>query len=107
MSRLLIGTAISLAMVAGAAAADLPVYTKAPPPAPPSWSWTGFYVGVQGGSGWGTNEMNETSVQLVPGTGVIPVVPNSASASYGLNGWHGGGTAGYNWQAGQIVFGVE
>jgi outer membrane immunogenic protein len=42
MKKLLLGTAMSLAMVAGAAAADYPVYTKAPPP----MSWTGFYLGA-------------------------------------------------------------
>jgi len=83
MKRLLLGSTILLGMVASAAAADLPVYTKAPPP-PPMWSWTGFYFGVQGGAGWGTSDNN-----------------------FGLNGVHGGGTVGLNWQTGRVVFGVE
>src|SRR5579864_9230462 len=49
---LLLGTAMSLAMVAGASAADLaPMYMKAPPP-PPVSSWTGCYVGGNVGGGW-------------------------------------------------------
>jgi outer membrane immunogenic protein len=80
-----------------------PVY-RAPLPA---WSWTGFYIGVQGGTGWGTSDLNGTSFGI-PELGIFfSAVPNGSSASYGLNGWHGGGTVGYNWQAGQLVFGVE
>ena len=37
---------------AGAMAADLAL--KAPPPAPPPPSWTGFYIGVNGGASWAT-----------------------------------------------------
>jgi outer membrane immunogenic protein len=100
---------MTLVMVGYAAAADLPVYSKAPPPA---WSWTGLYVGVQGGAGSGTTALAENSFQYLTATGapitaVTPVVGNTETASYGLNGWHGGGTAGINWQAGPIVLGVE
>jgi outer membrane immunogenic protein len=34
-------------------------------------------------------------------------VPNSLRSSNTLSGFHGGGTAGYNFQYGQVVFGVE
>ena len=47
MKKLLLGTAISTVMVAGAAAADLDV--KAPPPA---WGWTGCYLGANVGGGF-------------------------------------------------------
>jgi hypothetical protein len=45
MRRLFIGTALSLASVACAAAADLPIYTKAPVAI---YDWTGFYLGGGG-----------------------------------------------------------
>ncbi len=51
---LLLSTAISLAAIGGAFAADLPntkgepVYAPPPPPPP---TWTGFYIGVNGGYG--------------------------------------------------------
>ncbi|MGP0089989.1 MAG: outer membrane protein [Xanthobacteraceae bacterium] len=105
MKKLLLGSAMSLALVAGAGAADLaPVYSKAPPPA---WSWTGFYVGVQGGAGWGTTEDSVTAFSFGPSP-VIPIAPGGLlRSSYGNNGLFGGGTAGFNWQTGRVVFGVE
>jgi outer membrane immunogenic protein len=103
MRRLLIGISILTGVVATALAADLPVYTKAPPARPPAWSWTGFYLGLQGGSGWGTTQ------QICSGgfCGPIVPVPGLFQTNYGLNGVHGGGTAGFNWQTGPVVLGVE
>jgi len=89
MKKLLL--AVLLAGVATSAlAADLPT-RKAPPaptPAyvPPIFTWTGFYVGVNGGYGVGSG----------------------SSSSFGNpSGGLVGGTAGYNYQIGQFVAGVE
>jgi outer membrane immunogenic protein len=75
-----------------ALAADLslaPIY-KAPPAAmAPAYNWSGFYLGVNGGGGWGRSYWRDSS------TGVD------------LSGGQVGGTAGYNWQFGQAVFGLE
>jgi outer membrane immunogenic protein len=106
MQKLFLGTALSLAIAGSAAAADLPVYSKAPPP--PPWSWTGFYVGIQGGAGWGTVDPSLNTLTFCEfGCTTISGLGNSFSSSYGLNGWHGGGTAGFNLQSGRFVFGVE
>jgi outer membrane immunogenic protein len=77
----------------GASAADLsvaPLY-KAPPPTEitQAYNWTGFYFGVNGGGGWGHSWWRDTS------TGV------------NLSGGLVGGTAGYNWQMGSAVVGLE
>ena len=61
MQKILIGlaSAVALTLSAPASAADLAArpYTKAPMVAPaPIYTWTGFYVGVQGGGGWDTIE---------------------------------------------------
>src|ERR1700684_761 len=75
-----------------AAAADLslaPLY-KAPPAAVTQvYDWTGFYVGANGGGGWGHSfwDGNATGMHL--------------------SGGQVGGTAGYNWQYGNAVVGVE
>jgi outer membrane immunogenic protein len=90
--------AASVAMIAGSAyAADLAV--KAPvykaPVIVSTFSWTGFYVGVNGGYAAGDTEWTYLS--------------NGADASHHTNGGFAGGTAGYNWQfpATNWVIGVE
>lgn len=91
--------ALVLAGVAGAAvvgtasAADLarraprrPVI-KAPAYVP--FSWTGFYLGVNGGYGFGRSKWS------------------GLPASFDVNGGLVGGQLGYNWQLGQLVYGLE
>ncbi len=75
-----------------ASAADLslaPLY-KAPPAAVTQvYDWTGFYVGANGGGGWGHSFWSGQSTGM------------------SLSGGQVGGTAGYNWQSGNAVFGLE
>jgi outer membrane immunogenic protein len=85
-----------------ASAADLapraPV--QAPPAAvPPNVGWNGFYVGVQGGGGWGSS--NETYL------GAANTPAFVGTQNYGTNGGFVGGVIGVNWQTGPAVFGVE
>ena len=105
----------ALSFVGAASAADLPMYTKAPVPAP-VFSWTGFYVGGQVGTGWGTSQtdvdvgntligapVNQTVNQLIAGNLDLHVPLPQVQ----MNGFLGGAQAGYNWQSGAMVFGVE
>ena len=74
-----------------------PVY-KSPylPPPPPIYSWTGFYVG--GNGGFGGNNVNYSST-LAGVTG---------NTSLNSSGFLGGGQAGFNWQVAPLwVIGVE
>lgn len=93
------------AMVTSAAAADLRPVRKAPvpPPIPVGYSWTGFYIGVAAGAGFGDQR----------GTNSIFLPANSVTNSLGTDGiltlqnnrngndafFVGGGQIGYNWQA--------
>jgi outer membrane immunogenic protein len=93
MKRILLASAGVLAMaglVGAAHAADLPrqMVTKAPVYVAPYYNWTGFYVGVNGGGGWGTSTWDSTGNSDVSG-GLV------------------GGTVGYNWQFGTWVVGLE
>ena len=82
----------ALVTAQGAAAADLslaPLYKSAPAAATPAYDWSGFYLGVNGGGGWGNSNMERH--------------PPAHSA----RGGQAGGTAGYNMQFGKAVVGVE
>jgi outer membrane immunogenic protein len=80
MKRLLLAGAALLSLMTAASAADLAArpYTKAPPLSP-AINWSGFYIGAMGGYAFDSSN----------------------------GGGFGGGTVGYNWQAGQFVFGLE
>jgi len=108
-NRWLMGAAAAALTVAGAVsaqAADLPTRKEAPAPVfvPPPFTWTGFYIGGNAGGVFGSG--NITSTVIDPTFGVIGADwPNT---HFGSNsGFIGGGQAGYNWQTGAFVLGVE
>ena len=82
--------ALLAAPCAGAADLSLaPLYKAPPAEVTQAYNWTGFYFGANGGGGWGH------SFWSAQPTGV------------GLSGGQVGGTAGYNWQIGKAVLGIE
>jgi outer membrane immunogenic protein len=105
MKKFLAAAAFVALSSATAFAADLPV--KAPLLSPaPAYSWSGFYVGANVGAGWGTNETSLTSVTAP----IVPLINYPISLAFSQNsrsGIQGGGQAGYNWQSGWVVFGVQ
>jgi outer membrane immunogenic protein len=77
-------------------------YKFGQPSAPPTIStghWAGFYAGGNFGAGLGRN--NST---LAVGA---PIGPFAESFDVSPRGWVGGGQVGYNWQAGNVVYGIE
>ena len=105
MKKTLLAGAAVAALTLGAlpaTAADIanqPVY-KAPVAVPMVYNWTGFYVGGNIGYGWGSEDWTQT----FSSTG-LPL--DRSGSSTNLNGFLGGAQAGFNWQAGQWVFGLE
>lgn len=86
MKRILLTTTALIALgIAPAAAADLAArpYTKAPAAIAVN-NWSGFYLGAMGG-----------------------YAQENSSGIGTLSGGFAGGTAGYNWQTGSFVFGLE
>ncbi len=80
---------LSISGVSGAMAADLPM--KALPMAEPAFTWTGGYLGINGG--WAQDNTDTTLPAFVqPST---------------KNGWLGGGHGGFNYQFGSWVLGAE
>src|SRR5262249_41596299 len=89
--------AAMVASVGAAGAADLgPGYTKAPPVI--ISDWTGFYIGVHGGYGWGDSTLSNFF-----NNADVPV----PDAQFKQKGGVFGGHAGYNWQYGSVVTGLE
>ena len=90
MKRVVFACLGMLGLAATANAADLP---RRYDPVPqrtfvPVYNWTGFYIGINGGGGWGDSKW-------------------SSVGSFDVSGGMIGGTAGYNWQSAQWVFGLE
>jgi outer membrane immunogenic protein len=93
----------------GALAADLAAkpYVKAPVMVDPIWSWTGFYVGGNGGYSWGRSRTDVTYNNTATGAVIAPPAGSITSGSFDMNGGIAGGQAGYNWQSANWVFGIE
>ena len=94
MRTKLLGSISLLAIIAGAGAATAadmarPVY-KAPPAPVIVTDWSGFYIGLNGGGGWANNSFDRFTGDNGTGKGGVF-----------------GGHAGYNWQFGSVVAGVE
>jgi outer membrane immunogenic protein len=93
MKRVILAFVGVVALGGAAAAADLP---PAPAPAPyykapaivPTYDWSGFYIGINGGGGWGRSTWTTTG-------------------SFDISGGLVGGTVGYNYQMNQVVLGIE
>ena len=95
MRRILIAPLSLLALGSAAGAADLPPAPELPPlQAGPAW--TGFYAGLNVGGALGSSRNAFT----IAGFG-LPTFNTP------LNGVVGGGEAGYNWQTGPWVVGLE
>ena len=93
MKRVFLALVGLAALTGTAAAADLPPrmapapYYKAPAEVQ-VYNWTGFYIGINGGGGFGRSQWDSTG-------------------SFNTSGGLVGGTVGYNYQIGQAVVGVE
>jgi outer membrane immunogenic protein len=97
--RIATGSVAALAFLASciiAHAADVPtepVYKG--PVVLPAYNWTGFYIGANGGYGWGQQDP----------WGVLTNRFDTFSVPF--SGWTLGGTAGAQIQSGHVVLGVE
>ena len=90
---------VVLSASVSAQAADLPGAARTAPPsmiAPtPVYQWDGFYVGLNGGYGWGRSSHTST------------FVGGGATGDFDTSGGLFGVTVGYNYSAGSFVIGGE
>lgn len=97
MKKVLLAASAVVVIAGSANAADLkaPVYKAMAPVA--AYNWTGFYLGVNAGIGVGQNPTSLT----------LPAGPTAERFNLSPIGGIGGVQAGYNWQFGNWVLGVE
>jgi outer membrane immunogenic protein len=107
--------AIGLPFRAPAHAADMPIPMRAPQILPPPMvhDWSGFYVGIHGGYGRDPAHATFDPHAFVAAVAPLFFVDSITIVSAPLNlsvhpeGWLGGLQAGYNWQSGAFVYGLE
>jgi outer membrane immunogenic protein len=103
MNKILYGLlGATLLIATPAAAADLgrPVYKAPVAVMAPATNWNGFYIGAHGGYGSGDSQFDfATNGYYNDAVG--------DRVSHGMRGGLAGGHAGYNWQWGSTVLGLE
>lgn len=85
------GLVAAAAIASPSLAADLPRPAYKAPVYVAPFSWSGFYLGINGGYGWGHTDWNTAAGNI----------------SYSTKGGLVGGTIGYNMQTGTWVWGLE
>jgi len=100
MSRVIVAAlaAAILGVAQAAFAADMPM--KAPVDSAPTWS--GFYLGLNGGGAFGTTDVTHTGLTTTAG-----VPAGVFNLDHQISGWLAGATLGYNWQMTNWVVGAE
>jgi outer membrane immunogenic protein len=92
MKRFTVAAILFASIISSTLAAE-PIFVPSYGYQPPVWSWTGFYVGADLGYGW-ANVDHSFAI-------------NGLNVSTKPSGFIGGIYAGYNWQFGRIVAGLE
>jgi outer membrane immunogenic protein len=103
-TKRILATVLFAVVAAGSAvASDLPPPVAPAPRAPavylppaPVYNWTGFYLGINGGWGFGKSDWN-----------LANAVPPVNTGSFNVNGGLVGGTVGFNWWSDGWVVGLE
>ena len=91
--KVLAAASLTLAVAGIAAAADMPTKAPAAPVVAPV-NWTGFYVGLNAGYGWGKTDHTNTTSGVTTG-------------DFDIKGGVVGLTYGFNWQISRVVLGFE
>src|SRR5258706_14826603 len=93
---------LGLGGISAATAADMAVKAR-PIPVVAPYSWTGCYVGVEGGGSWGRDRSVSNGTNNGVANGTLGALKTASDISGGLVG----GTLGCNYQVNQWVFGIE
>jgi outer membrane immunogenic protein len=124
LGRLAVALGVLSVSSAAAIAADLSLPPRPYAPYGPAYyhpavvyDWTGFYIGLSAGGGFGLGGINNSVTSAFCNIDLLGCDPNQASsaavAAVPFNfdtqpsGFIGGGQIGYNYQMGPVVWGVE
>jgi outer membrane immunogenic protein len=91
-----IAAALAAVLGAGAQAHATDMWTRDPGPAPEApapYNWSGLYFGLNAGGGWGVSSRADANF--------------NANGAFPINGGLFGGTSGFNYQLGALVWGLE
>jgi outer membrane immunogenic protein len=109
MLRAFFAAVFVLLSITRSPAADMPISGPAvgiPPFVAPPQTWSGYYLGVNGGYGFGTSnwsDVNNPGNSLIGGT----TPPGTSAGNFDIKGALAGGTLGLNMQLDSIVLGIE
>jgi hypothetical protein len=110
MSRIMLGACAAVVCISSIASAANPPPKVAPVYVPPSYSWTGCYIGANAGGAWEKVQNTLTATNGAPayfGVAVLPDVSRNGTGSLDSGGFIGGGQVGCNYQSGVVVWGLE
>lgn len=108
MKKLLLSSVTLLVATGSAVAADLPTRVEVPFVAPPVFTWSGFYAGVNLGGAFLSED--DSGTLSIPATAPGFIAPAALRRGVGDDedsAITGGAQIGYNWQFGQFVLGAE
>jgi outer membrane immunogenic protein len=110
MNRTVLGASVAVVCISSIASAANPSLKVAPVYVPPSYSWTGCYIGANAGGVWEKVQNTSTATNGAPpyfGVAVLPDVSRNGTGSLDSGGgFIGGGQVGCNYQSGRVVWGV-
>jgi len=102
MKRVIVSLLAATCLSTAAIAADLPSRRAPAPYIAPVFTWTGFYVGVNAGYAFnGDSDLKDVNFNNFNNAG-FDFARKSDDGSF-----TGGAQAGYNYQMGSVVFGIE
>ena len=112
MKKLFLSGLAFAALIGPAAAADMAPYYKEVPA--PACVWCGFYLGANAGYAWSSSDAVDTvttNVSSIAGlngdVGGAIATQGTGSVSPKSNSFIAGGQLGYNWLAGNALYGLE